>query len=186
MASPHFLRAAAVLALAAAANAQPRAIDTQASVLTVRVFKSGLFSALAHDHEIAAPISAGSVDAAARLVELGIRAAGLRVRDPKDRAEIEKKMLGAEVLDAERFPEIRFHSTAVESAGASGWSVHGNLTLHGQTRVVTVAVKEQAGHYMGSAAVKQSEFGIKPVRAAGGTVRVKDEVRIEFDIQLAR
>jgi hypothetical protein len=29
---------------------------------------------------------------------------------------------------------------------------------------------------------KQSEFGISPVRVAGGTVRVKDEVKIEIDI----
>ena len=31
-------------------------IDTQKSVMTVRVFKSGLFSAFGHDHEISAPI----------------------------------------------------------------------------------------------------------------------------------
>jgi hypothetical protein len=39
---------------------------------------------------------------------------------------------------------------------------------------------------VGNAVVKQSDFGIKPVKVAGGTVKVKDEVRIEFDIQLAK
>jgi hypothetical protein len=47
-------------------------------------------------------------------------------------------------------------------------------------------VAEKAGHYVGSALIKLTEFGIKPVKVAGGTVKVKDEVRIEFDIQLAQ
>jgi hypothetical protein len=38
------------------------------------------------------------------------------------------------------------------------------------------------GHYRGSASFKQSNFGISPIRIAGGTVKVKDEVKIEFDI----
>ena len=47
----------------------------------------------------------------------------MRVRDAKvsdkDRAEIQKTMLGPEVLDVERYPEIVFRSTAAEKA-ASG------------------------------------------------------------------
>jgi len=30
--------------------------------------------------------------------------------------------------------------------------------------------------------LKQTDFGIKPVTIAGGTVKVKDELTIEFDI----
>jgi len=47
-------------------------------------------------------------------------------------------------------------------------------------------VRETGGHFVGTARFKQMEFGIKPVKVAGGSVRVKDEVRIEFDIWLAR
>ena len=39
------------------------------------------------------------------------------------------------------------------------------------------------GHYTGEATVKQTDFGIKPPGKAG--IRAKDEVRIEFDVQLA-
>jgi polyisoprenoid-binding protein YceI len=88
-------------------------------------------------------------------------------------------------LDSERYPEIVFRSTAAEPAGADSWKVSGALTLHGQTRPVTVEVTEKAGHYLGNALLKQTDFAIKPVRIAGGTVRVKDTVRIEFDIQLS-
>ena len=95
-------------------------------------------------------------------------------------------MLGPEVLDAERHPEIAFRSTAAEPAGAGSWKVQGNLTLHGQTRTVVVEVREEGGHYVGTSRFKQTEFGIQPVKVAGGSIRVKDEIRIEFNIQLAR
>jgi len=177
------------LALAAAASAQQRAIDTEKSVMTVRVYKAGVFSALGHDHEIAAPIASGTVDNAAHKVEIHVKAGALKVRDPKvsekDRAEIQSTMLGAEVLDAAGHPEIVFRSTTAAPSASGSWTVNGNLTLHGQTRPVTVDVKETGGHYVGASRLKQTEFGITPVKVAGGTIGVKDEIRIEFDIQLA-
>jgi polyisoprenoid-binding protein YceI len=94
-------------------------------------------------------------------------------------------MLGPQVLDAKQYPEIVFQSTGAEPAGAGSWTVHGNLTLRGQTHPVTVAVREAGGHYVGNAHLKQTDFDIKPIKVGGGAVRVKDEVRIEFDIQLA-
>lgn len=172
------------------AGAQERAIDTEKSVMVVRVEKSGLFSAFGHDHEIAASIAKGTANTAAHQVELQIEAKSLRVRDPetsdKDRSEIQRTMLGSEVLDVERYPEIRFRSTEFTPAGTGAWKVHGNLTLHGQTHPVVVEGKEEGGHYVGAARFKQTVFGMKPVKVAGGAVRVKDEIRIEFDIQLLR
>jgi polyisoprenoid-binding protein YceI len=174
----------------AAASAEEQAIDTQKSVMTVRVYKAGVFSAFAHDHAIAAPIADGTADTAARHVELRANASALRVSDKKgsekEHDEIQQTMLGPEILDAKRYPEIVFRSTSIEPAGQGSWNVHGNLALRGQTRPITVRVSEKAGHYIGSSLFKQTDFGIKPVKIAGGAVSVKDEIRIEFDIQLAR
>ncbi len=175
--------------LTAAASAQPQSIDTGKSTLTVRVYKAGVFSALGHNHEISAPITQGAVDTSARRVELEVRASALQVRDPdasdKDREQIQYTMLGPEVLDAQRYREITFRSTDVEPTGPDAWNVRGNLMLHGETHIVTVQVRQANGHYIGSSRFKQSDFGIKPVKVAGGTIRVKDEVQIGFDIQLA-
>ena len=139
----------ASLAWTVAAIAQPRAIDTAQSVMTVRVYKAGLLSALGHNHEIAAPIAGGTVDTTARQIELHTHARALQVRDPgvsdKDRTEIQSTMLGPEVLDAERHPEIVFRATAAEPLSAGSWKVQGNLTLHGQTRAVAIEVREEAG-----------------------------------------
>jgi polyisoprenoid-binding protein YceI len=179
-----------ISSLTPSVRAQQHAIDVQKSKVTVRVYKSGLFSAFAHDHEIAAPILGGSAEISDHAsVKLEADARALQVVDPdtseKDRSEIQKTMLGPDVLDSERFHEIVFQSTTVEQNGAERWVVHGSLTLHGQSQPVTVDVVHQADHYTGHATIKQTNFGIKPVRIAGGTVKVKDEVRIEFDVQLA-
>jgi len=95
-------------------------------------------------------------------------------------------MHGPQVLDADRYPEIHFRSTTVEPNGADHWRVSGNLDLHGQTHPVTADVTLKDGVYQGSAILKQTAFGITPVTVAGGTVKVKDEVRIEFQISLSQ
>ncbi len=167
--------------------AQPRAIDVHKSSLKIRVFKSGAFSAFAHDHEIQAPIDEGKIDSSASpSVQLRVDSRKMRVLDPEivvdKRAEIQHTMQGTAVLDVEHFPEISYRSTAITKTGDAHWEVHGNLNLHGKNQPVIVVVSFERGHYRGSASFKQSDFGISPIRIAGGTVKVKDEVKIEFDI----
>ncbi len=161
-------------------------IDPQASTLTVYVYRSGVFKFAADNHEIRAPIASGSVDEGARTVELTIDARNLQVLDPglnaDKRAEVQQRMLSPEVLDPDRYPAITFRSRSVE-AGADHLLVRGNLTLHGQTRPVTVQVSRMASGYRGTATLNQTDFGIKPIRVAGGAVKVKDQVKIEFDIR---
>lgn len=183
-------RAALPLLALAAGRAQPHPIDTAKSTMTVHVYKAGMLSAFGHDHEIAAPIAQGSVDVAGRKVELVVNTSTMRVQDPKasekDRGEVQKTMLGPDVLDADTHKEIRFHSAAAEPAGPGAWKVSGELTIHGATRPVSLDVREHDGHYAGTCKLKISEFGIKEIKAAGGTVKVKDEIQIDFDIQLAK
>ena len=168
---------------------QKRAIDPAGSKLTVYAYKTGFFSFAAHDHEIFAPIVRGFVqESGEQSVDLVVDARKMKVLDPKledsKRAEVQKTMLSATVLDTEKFSEIRFVSTKVTVIGKDQWTVLGNLTLHGQTKPVTVAVSRQGGHYLGTARFKRTDFGITPVSVAGGTIKVKDEVKIEFEIAL--
>ena len=90
------------------------------------------------------------------------------------------------VLDVGHFPEIRVQSTSVEPKGPGHWIVHGNLALHGADRPIAVEVTLKGERYQGSASLKQTDFGITPVTVAGGTVKVKDEVKIEFEIALLK
>jgi polyisoprenoid-binding protein YceI len=178
----------AILLCVLGVSAQQHDVDTQKSTLTIRVGKTGMFSGLGHEHEVHAPIHSGTADTGSHpAVEIHVDARALRVtgkdEPEKDRAEVQKTMLGPEVLDSEHHQEIVFKSTSAESAGQGQWTLRGNLTLHGQTRPVTVRVTLKDGHYTGESTVKQTDFGIKPPGKAG--VRAKDEVRIEFDVWLA-
>jgi len=168
-------------------SAQQHTIDTQKSTLTIHVGKTGVFSGLGHEHEIRAPIHSGTADTGSHpAVEMRVEARALRVIDKdeteKDRAEVQRTMLGPEVLDSEHHQEIVFKSTVAEPAGAGRWTLRGNLTLREQTRPVTVHVTLKDGRYTGETVVKQTDFGIKPPGKAG--VKAKDEVRIEFDVRL--
>ena len=186
----HILRgvvAGGVVAAAVLVHAQAQPIDIERSTLTVYVYKSGLFSAFADDHIIDAPIASGTVaDAAPLSVALEVQAAALKVRDPNlsasKRAEVQARMLGPEVLDTARFPSIAFASSAITPAGTDRWTVAGRLTIHGQSHDVTFAATRANGRYRGSVAVKQRDFGITPISIAGGSVKVKDEIKVEFDI----
>ena len=161
-------------------------IDSEKSVMTVHVFKAGLFSAFGHEHEVRAPIQQGAFNETTPSVELAVDARRLHVVDKeisdKDRAQVQQDMLGPKVLDSEKFPEIRFRSTSVERLGEGKWLVTGDLTLHGQTRPVKVNVDGQNGHYKGTAELKQKDFGITPITVGGGAVKVKNELKVDFDI----
>jgi hypothetical protein len=175
------------LAFATSGSAEGRPIDNQRSTITVRVFKSGLFRAFADNHVIQAPLADGSVeDSATPHVELVVDASRMRVLDPnlspKDREDVQARLLGPEVLDTNRFAQIRFRSTAVQPLEKDRWLVRGDLELHGQTHQVAVRVVRENGRYKGSTPLRQTEFGITPISIAGGTVKVKDEVVVEFDI----
>ena len=167
-----------------------RAIDVQHSKLTLYVDKQGMFAFMADNHEIEAPIASGSFDADAKTVELNFDAAKIRVLDPKlsegRRGEVQAAMVSAKVLDVEHYPQITFRTTKVDAADATHWTVTGDLTLHGQTHPQNVTVVEtDASHFAGTATIRQSTYGIVPIRIAGGTVAVKDDVRLVFTVTLA-
>jgi polyisoprenoid-binding protein YceI len=183
------LLAAVSLVCLVGASAQQHNVDTQKSTLTIHVGKTGFFSGLGHEHEVSAPIKNGTAETGGHpTVEIHVDARALRVtgkdEPEKDRAEVQKAMLGPEVLDSGKHPEIVFQSTGAEDGGEGRWTLRGNLTLRGQTRPVTVQVTLKDGRYTGECSVKLTEFGIKPPGKAG--VRVKDEVKIQFDVLLTR
>lgn len=198
-----FRLALAALALGPAVPlaAAPRAyvVDAGASAVQVHVGKSGVFSFAGHKHEVVAPRFEGTIDAdpddlARSSVALTFQAAGLTVvaeREPSgDAPQVQEVMSGPKVLDVARFPAITFRSREVSgrrtAEGVYELQVVGELSLHGVARPVTVPVRvELSGATLtatGQTTVAQRAFGMEPVSAGGGTVKVKNEVGIEFKI----
>ena len=163
-------------------SATERPIDPSHSRITIHVGKSGLFSAAGHEHEVSAPIAEGAIDdSEGSHVWLRVEAAAMTVLPEKDQEAVQSTMQRS-VLESAKFPEIRFESAAVHKIDSGKWQIIGNLTLHGKTEPLTLDVHDEAGAYVGQARIRQTQFGIQLVSAAGGTVRVKDELRIDFVI----
>ncbi|MGH2916330.1 MAG: YceI family protein [Steroidobacteraceae bacterium] len=81
--------------------------------------------------------------------------------------------------------EISFRSTAVRPDADGQYRVTGDLQLAGGVSLVAfdLAIGDD-GEVTGSAAVKQTDWGIKPYSALFGTLKVADEVRVSIDARL--
>lgn len=178
-------------------------IDTKRSRFTVRAFVTGVLSAFGHNPIIAIRDFTGEAEFAPGTLEnaslrLTVKAASLESVDDlstRERQEIER-VTRDEVLEASRFPEITFESFEINgnNVGEGMYRVEivGELSLRGvknrcafDTQVWVAAETLRAN---GEVMVRQSDFEIKPVSAvaifsiSGGTIRVKDELKISFDI----
>ncbi len=90
-----------------------------------------------------------------------------------------------------RFPQIVFKSTEVKAkqkrTGQYLLKLTGDLTLHGITRPVRLTalltLAADSLRARGQFRLKQKAFGMKPVSAGGGTVKVSNELEFAFDIR---
>lgn len=174
-------------------------INPAESKVEINVYKEGVFKAFGHDHVIAAKDISGEVRFEKEKIEessvrLRIPTKSITVVDPgeseKDRHEVQTTMEGEKVLDVAKFPEIVFSSTKVSGAkkGPGGWEVTlaGKLKLHGVEKLVSfpLHVRADGGELRGEGeiSVLQSDYGITPVKVGGGTVKVKDKLKITFNV----
>lgn len=187
------------------ASAETVTVDMPHSFFAAVTRRSGLLGFLGHEHGVSATqwtanIVEKSHDPSSVNVEIVVEAAALVVDTPEarrmsgldaggsgasDRAEIQEKMLGSAVLDAKRYPQIRFKSSRAK-ATQSGVIIEGSFSLHGTTRLVSIPIEihpEKAGatRYTGGFSFRMSDYGIEPP-SSGGVVNVKDEMEIRFEL----
>jgi polyisoprenoid-binding protein YceI len=182
----------------AQAVATYRVAPTESSV-RIHVGAAGLFGFLGHEHEIAAPAMSGAIEVdrtelTRSTVAVEFQASALKVtgrgEPAADVPDVQRTMQGQQVLDVEHHPSISFRSREIvverEVAGRMSVIVRGDLTLRGVTRPVdvtgTVVLVGDTVTMKGTARFRQTDFGLRPVTAAGGTVRVKDQLDVEMVI----
>ncbi|MCE9624922.1 MAG: YceI family protein [Deltaproteobacteria bacterium] len=174
-------------------------IDPQNSHFFVYTGSGGVFGAFGHKHKIAIPGITGQVnfdpkDPTKSTLDLKIDPMSLILvadskAEKKDKAEIETNMR-AKVLEPAKFPGIEFRSTRISAIssveGEYDAEIHGDLSFHGVSRNIPLKAKVKLGEdrltAIGEFTLKQSDYQIQPVSAAGGTIKVKDEVRLTFEI----
>ena len=177
-------------------------IDPARSSIVVHVFVGGLFSVFGHEHTIAARSFAGNAGLASGLIgpatlEVAIDSGSLAETSsqfsPEDRTKIDDTM-HRQVLESDKYPQIIFKGTEVSITGANGREynarIAGKLTLHGVTRAIAVnaraVVNGSTIQATGEFSVKHSDYGMKRISVAGGTVKVKDDIKITFSVVASR
>lgn len=186
------------------AGKQYRVVPTASDVRVViypdgRLGHPHVFSGDALSGAVVIPSSAGEardhhgiwLDLALKVSALAVDEPGWRLDEGFDPDMSERARTGTlenmrsdAVLHENEYPEVRIR--AAEAVGPH-WQpdLTIQVTLRGETRVLTVpvAVREQEGGALevtGRFRIRQSDFGIEPFTALGGTVRVADEVLIRF------
>lgn len=85
--------------------------------------------------------------------------------------KLNEELKGAQWFDAQKYPEITFRSTKVARTGKDTAQVTGDLTLHGVTKPVTLAVrfvgagvnpldKKYTVGFQATGLIRRSEFGM--------------------------
>jgi polyisoprenoid-binding protein YceI len=172
-------------------------IATKGGTFSVRAFATGLFSSFGHNPTIAIPDFTGDVFLNPDAVETSsmrmvIDSASLAVTNDiseKDRQEISRRM-HEEVLETNSFPQIVYECSRMSASkigeGQDWIALSGGLTLHGVTRIQPVSARVSLIGDMlratGELSLRQTDYGIEPVSAVGGTIRLKDELKLSFDI----
>jgi polyisoprenoid-binding protein YceI len=169
--------------------------DPHASHLTAGTFASGLNAVVTHNPKFAirdfsgeARFSAGT--SAQANVRMSIKASSLTLLDEVseyDDREIRRATMD-EVLEVKSFPEIMFESSPVTTVKINEnlhrTTIAGNLMFRGVNRTHSfnepVVVGEDSLRGYGDFNIKQTDFGIQIASIAGGTLKMKDEVKVAF------
>jgi polyisoprenoid-binding protein YceI len=172
-------------------------LGPELSQFTVQAFASGMLSFLGHSPTFTVRDFTGTVafegnTINAMRLELTVRADSLELMDrvsAADRREIEGTMR-RDVLETAAHPQVRAQSADVSGAevarGHYRACVAGQLSLHGVTQPhpanVEVLLFADGARQRGESTLRLSDYRIRPVTALGATIRLKDELKVSFNL----
>lgn len=171
-------------------------IVPHASRIEVHVFRGGMLAALGDDHLIVIGDFSGSATGnreGSWQVSVRAESASLRVADPgisdSTRQKIQSTMRGPAQLDVKRYPSIELRTRSVRAGQTPHtWRLETALSLHGVTRTVEFPVDwtqdSDRLEVKGKARLRLRDFGIEPIRKGLGTVKVKNEFEVVYNIVL--
>jgi len=126
-------------------------------------------------------------------VDIQIKADSINTRE----AQRDAHLKSGDFLDAENFPYLTFKSTSVEKLGGNDLKIHGDLTIRGVTRPVTLDA-EYAGTmvspwgntsagFSAHTKINRKEFGLvwNQTLEAGGLL-VGEDIKIDIELELIK
>lgn len=171
-------------------------VGPESGRLLVKTARTGLGAKAGHDltievtrwhgkvvMDVANPANCSvSVEAETGSFEVREGTGGVKPLTDADRADI-KDTVRRKVLNAAKYPAIVFASSQVSGTQES-FRVDGELTIMGVTQPITVEGRVHEGRVHGSTLVVQTRWGIRPYSAFLGALKLRDEVEVQFDIDL--
>jgi polyisoprenoid-binding protein YceI len=112
-------------------------------------------------------------------------------------ADRDKHLRSADFFDVEKFPTITFKSSKVASKGGKAYDVTGTLTMHGVSKVVTIAVthlgfvkdpwgNERAGFELNTT-LNRKDYGLTWNKALEtGGLLVGEDVKVSVNLEATK
>lgn len=169
----------------------PQYDQTQAECL-VFTFKEGLLSKVAHDLKIKVTSFVVQLEGGAVRAEFDTRS--LRVvnamkdghENPSALSEGDKakiaEQIADEVLHASEHPKALFVSRSMTRRPDGGYSITGDLTLHGVSKPLQVETRLADGAQQATVELHQPDYGVTPFKAMMGTLKVKPGVIVQLRV----
>jgi polyisoprenoid-binding protein YceI len=173
-------------------------IDAARSDFMVRAFAGGALWFKGHDHFVRPREFSGEVTLTPTAITpasltMSVRADSLaetREVFTEPQKQIINKELREIVIEPDKYPEITFRSTNVRvdtpAGGEFEVGIEGDLTLHGVTRRVHIPARvTMTGDDLrarGEFEISRKDFNVKATSAFHGTVRVRDRLKVVFNI----
>ena len=142
--------------------------------------------------------SAATVSAELDLGSLEVRegTGGAVPLTDRDRREIKKQIGGILRGGTATFASSRIipsgsllapGGTTPPNPPAAGGAIEGTVTLNGTSQPARLQLTDSgSGRYRGSVTLAQTGFGIKPYTGFFGALKLKDEVVVEFEVDLSQ
>lgn len=180
-------------------RSQPRTytIDATQSQIVVTLTQEGLISKRYPTHRVVAKSFSGRIELPGDETKMSVVVeAEAKAMTNVDEAmsEFERKefhnVLRNGVLEAEKFPVVKFTSASVANVKRSGddrsFTLTGDLALHGVTKRMSFPVQATMTadqlRATGEGKFKQSDFAMKPFEKGLGLIKVGDELKVNFII----
>lgn len=190
------------------ANARGEAvyrINSESSLIIMRVYRGGSLARFGHDHVIASREVHGyavkpkdprevRADVYVAVDPFTVDEPALRARAGLDTQPSQSDIEGTrrnmrKALESDAYPFITVHVVPTEEEPGRV-VLQADTTLHGVTRRLSVPAEWESAnartfYIKGRFSVNQTDFGITPFSFLGGALQVQDKVDIEFDLSLS-
>ena len=183
-----------VVAAPLAARADTWQIDPAHTTVGFTVRHMTISSVRGQFDKVEGTITANGSDPASVSIEATIDTASIDTRS----ADRDADLKSVNFLDVTKYPTMTFKSKKIEAAGPGKFNVVGDLTLHGVTKEVTLAVevpdtpiKDPWGNTRAGASatttISRKAFGViwNKMIEAGGAV-VGDAVSVSIDVEAVK